>query len=130
MKHAFDVLEVVLFFIVIYLGTPTTMILGWRRWWKAKPRTAMLPVLSLIGLLFGSASLLLAVSSVFYSTMIGGFPYYDPLLLKIYRWGFLLSLSGIIFALAGIWKPSPSRWFAPACSVGMLVFWFAMAMGE
>jgi hypothetical protein len=44
-------------------------------------------VLSLIGFTLASASGLLAVSSVLYAHAIGGFPFYDPRLLRIYRWG-------------------------------------------
>src|SRR5438105_912834 len=99
MKQSLDVLAVILFFTVIYVGTPVSMILGWRQWWKLKQRPTVLPSLSLIGLVFGSASVFLAASSLFYSMIIGGFPYYDPRLLRIYRWGFVLSMSGIVFAI-------------------------------
>ena len=47
---------------------------------------------------------------------VGGVPFYDPLLLRIYRWGALLSLAGTAFALIGVWRPGPLRWHAPACA--------------
>jgi hypothetical protein len=58
------------------------------------------------------------------------FAYYDPLLLRIFRWGGLLSLSGMAFEIRGTWRPNPLRWYAPGCALGMLLFWFAMAIGE
>jgi hypothetical protein len=62
--------------------------------------------------------------------MIGGFPFYDPRLLKIYVCGLLLSLAGILCAIGGVWRAGPVRWHAPACAVGMLLFWFMAAIGE
>lgn len=120
----------VLFAVGVYVGLPALMIWGWARWFRrTQPRT--LPsILSLIGLTLATASGLLAVSSVMYAHAIGGFPFYDPRLLRIYRWGGLLSLSGIVFGIAGVWRPGPVRWLAPVCSLGTLLFWFASAMGE
>jgi hypothetical protein len=50
--------------------------------------------------------------------------------LRFYRWGGLLSLSGLVFGVAGVWRPGQVRWLAPVCSSGTLLFWFASAMGE
>jgi len=89
----------------------------------ARTRTPM-PVIR------GSTGVSAGVSAMLYARAVGGFPFYDPLLLRIYRWGALLSLSGIVFAVIGVWRPSPLRWHAPACAIGTLLFWFAAAMGE
>jgi len=103
---------------------------GWARWFRrTQPRTVP-AILSLIGFTLATASGLLAVSSVLYAHAIGGFPFYDPRLLRVYRWGGLLSLSGLVFGIAGVWRPGPVRWLAPVCSFGTLLFWFASAMGE
>jgi hypothetical protein len=97
----------------------------------ATANSALHPILSRLRTRHGTtASGLLATSSVLYAHAIGGFPFYDPLLLRIYRWGALLSLSGTVFAFIGVWRPGPLRWHAPACAVGTLLFWFAAAMGE
>ena len=87
-------------------------------------------VLSLIGFTFASLSCLLAVSSMLYANVTGGFAYYDPVLMRIYRCGFLLSLAGFGFGVSGIWQSNPLRWHAPACAVGMLIYWFGAAMAE
>lgn len=131
MRHgALESVVVVLFAVGVYVGLPVLIIWGWMRWFKrTQPRT--LPsILSLIGFTLATASGVLAVSSVLYAHAIGGFPFYDSRLLRIYRWGGLLSLSGIVFGIAGLWRPGPVRWLAPVCSVGTLLFWFASAMGE
>jgi hypothetical protein len=114
----------------VYIALPAVITWGWVRWWKrTQPRTPF-SILSLIGFTLATASGLLAISAMLYARAVGGFPFYDPLLLRIYRWGALLSLSGIVFAVIGVWRPSPLRWHAPACAIGTLLFWFAAAMGE
>jgi hypothetical protein len=79
---------------------------------------------------FATGSVVLAVSSIMYAKTIGGFPYYDPLLLSIFRWGLMLSLGAIIFSIAALWRPSALRWAALGCSIVMLLFWFWGAIGE
>jgi len=86
--------------------------------------------MSLIGFAFATASALLAISTEVYAKAIGGFTFYDPTLLRIYRYGALLSLSGIVFSFAGIWRTNALRWFALICSVGTLMYWFMMASSE
>jgi hypothetical protein len=131
MRHGIiESVVVVLFTVGFYVGLPALMIWGWAGWFR-RPQPRTLPsILSLIGLALATASGLLAVSSVMYEHAIGGFPFYDPRLLRIYRWGGLLSLSGIVFGIGGVWRPGPVRWLAPVCSLGTLLFWFASAMGE
>ncbi len=130
MHRVTDLTLLVFFAIGIYLAVPAAMIAGWVRWIRGSQPQTLSSVLSLIGFTLATASGLLAISSVLYAQTIGGFPYYDPSLLRIYRWGVLLSLAAIVFAIVGAWRPSPLRWYAPACAVGMLVFWFMSASGE
>jgi hypothetical protein len=120
----------ILFVVGLYVALPATIVTGWVRWAKRRSLLSVSSVLSLIGFTLATASGLLAVSSLVYAQAIHGFPFYDPLLLRIYGWGAFLSLSGVIFGFAGIWRPSPLRWFAPICASGMFLFWFAMATGE
>jgi hypothetical protein len=130
MHRVAELTVLVLFAIGIYLAVPAAMILGWVRWIRRRQPLTLSSILSLIGFTLASASGLLSISSVLYAQTIGGFPYYDPSLLRIYRWGVLLSLAAIVFAISGAWRPGPLRWYAPTCAAGMLVFWFMSASGE
>jgi hypothetical protein len=82
-----------------------------------------------MGFILATASALLAVLTTGYA-QIHHFPYYDPLLLRIFRWGVLLSLCGIVFGIGGAWRPSPLRWHSPVSGLGMLAFWIMAASGE
>jgi hypothetical protein len=118
------------FVVIAYIVLPAAIVWGWVRWLRrAQPHT-LLSALSLVALGLGSASALLAFSSIIYAHVIGGFPFYDPRLLRIYRWGTLLSLSGLVCGIIGIWRPGPLRWLAPACAVGTFLYWIAMASTE
>lgn len=86
--------------------------------------------LSVLGFILATASALLAVFAAAYSLYIYGFPYYDPRLMKIFGIGFLLSVSGLLFGIAGLWRASSLRWHAPASSLATLAFWIVAAAGE
>jgi hypothetical protein len=106
------------------------LIWGWLRWaTHSQPRT-LYSTLSLIGFALATASGLLAITSMLYAYATGGFRYYDPMLLRIFRWGGLLSIAGIVFAIGGVRKSSALRWHGIGFSVGMLLFWFMSAAGE
>jgi hypothetical protein len=123
----------VVFIILIALGyfaAPVMLIWGWVRWVR-RPKLKTVPsILSLIGFSLATASALLAVSSAGYAQTIHGFRFYDPRLLRIIRWGCLLSIVGIFFGVSGAWRPSSLRWHAPACALGTLAFWIIVAEGE
>jgi len=113
-----------------YLGSPIILIWVWARW-ASQVRLRTVPsILSLTGFTLATASALLAVSSIAYALVIQGFRYYDPLLLRIFRWGILLSLGGIVFGMGGVWRPSSLRWHAPVSGACMLAFWIMAAAGE
>jgi hypothetical protein len=112
------------------IGLAIVFIVGWRRWLRRSSPQGRLSALSLAGFTLGSASVVLAIGSIVYSMAVGGFRYYDPSLLTIYRVGLLLSLVGFVLAFCGVWKRNPLRWHAPALSLGMLLLWFIWASGE
>ncbi len=113
-----------------YLVSPTVLIWGWVRWVK-RPMLRTLPtVLSLTGFSLATASAVLAVTTAAYALLVRSFPFYDPLLMRIYAWGSLLALGGIVLGIAGIWRPNSLRWHAPVSGVCLLVFWIVMASGE
>jgi|SRR5215831_4146547 len=86
-------------------------------------------VLPLVGFSFATASAALAVSSIAYAH-VHHFGLYDPLLLRIFRWGFLLSMTGILFGIGGVWRRSSLRWHAPISGPGTLAFCVLAAEGE
>jgi hypothetical protein len=73
---------------------------------------------------------LLAISAIAYSVVIRGFPYYDPLLMKIFAWGILISLGGFVLSVGGVWRPNSLRWHAPVSAACMATFWIMMASME
>ena len=106
------------------------LIWGWTRWASDRQPRSHQSILALIGFTLASVSALLAISSMLYAYVIGGFRYYDPLLLRIFVCGGLLSVAGIVFAVAGARESSTLRWHAVGFSAGMLLFWFMSALGE
>jgi hypothetical protein len=56
--------------------------------------------------------------------------FYDPSLMKIMRWGLMLSLAGFLFAVGGAWRKSSLRWHAPVCAFGTFAFWILAAERE
>ncbi len=122
----------IIFGILIIIGclvTPVALIRGWTGWARQPMQRSVPAIPSLAGFVFATASAVLAGSSVAYA-QVHHFPFYDPLLLRIFRWGGLLSLMGILFGIGGAWRPGPSRWQAPVCGLGMLAFWLLAAEGE
>ena len=113
-----------------YVVSPVMLIWGWARWKASQPKVKTVPaILSLIGFILGTLSGVLAVSSAGYA-QIHHFEYYDPLLLRIFRLGLLLSLAAILFGISGVWRQSSLRWHSPICGLGMLAFWILAASGE
>jgi hypothetical protein len=99
--------------------------------WVSRPdKRDRSTILSFAGFLFATASGLLAILAFAYSIWIGGFPYYDPRLLKIYLCGLGLSLMGITLSGLGTARPNMLRWHALGSSIGMLLFWIVAMEGE
>ena len=121
---------VVILFVAGYVLSPLMLTWGWVRWFRQPKLQTVTAILSLLGFILASASALLAVSAMAYSLIRGGFPYYDPLLMKIFGVGGLLSLGGLIFGLGGVWRASSLRWHAPVSAMATLAFWIAAAIGE
>lgn len=113
-----------------YLLAPIMLIWGWIRWLRKREPVDRPFYLAFIGFILSTASALLAIGSIAYAHSIHGFPYYDPRLLRIYRWGGLLSLGGMILGFTGSSRPNSLRWQAPLAGVVMLAFWIIAAEGE
>jgi hypothetical protein len=85
---------------------------------------------SLAGFVLASVSAALEIGSGTYAQFINGFPFEDPTLLRIYRWGFLSAFLGLIAGLLGVGNKTPLRWKAPSLSTVLLLMWLGQAMGE
>jgi hypothetical protein len=120
-------------FVVILLGGLSAWVLwGWRSWIRHRPQSLSLGVLfSLAGFFLASLSAALEVGSGAYAQFRdGGFPFNDPILLRIYFYGFWLAALGLVFSLVGAANKTPLRFKAPALSVVLLLLWMGQAMGE
>lgn len=118
----------IIFVLGVYVALPTVLVAGWVRWVRRRQIGRTWP--SLAGFSLGTASAVLAIGAMVYARAVGGFPFYDPSLLRIYRWGLLLSLAGLIFGAVGLRWSGPVRWYAPVAAVGTLLFWLGAAAGE
>jgi len=112
-----------------YVVSPPMLIWGWARWLGRPKERSVSSILSFIGFILATAAAVLAVLSVAYA-QVHHFPFYDPLLLRIIRWGALLSLVGFLFGISGVWRASSLRWHTPVCALGTLAFWIVAAEGE
>jgi hypothetical protein len=90
----------------------------------------LISALSMISFFLATCSALLAFGGLSYAHAIGGFPFYDPRLMRLYSWGGRLSLAGIVLGIIGYFRRNTLRWYAPICSVGVFIFWFGAAIGE
>ena len=113
----------------VFIGVPVVLAWGWTRWSRDDTPRTISKILSLVGFSLASLSAALGLGTALYAT-VHHFPFYDPTLMRIYALGTLLSLGGIAFALAGVWRRSPLRWHALLSSIGMLCFWFIAASTE
>lgn len=130
MKTVVQEIALIAFAIVVYAVLPAAIILGWIRWVRRRAQATWLSRLSLPAFGLATVSGIVALISVIYAHAIGGFPYYDPRLLRFYRWGGILADVGLVLGIIECFRRNPLRWYAPLCALGMSVFWVAAAMGE
>ena len=112
-----------------YLVSPVLLICGWAQWVRHPKSRTVASILSLAGFVLATMSALFAIATIVYA-QIHRFPQYDPLLIKVYGTGALLSLCGIVFGIGGIWRPSSLRWYAPTSATATLAFWLLAAASE
>jgi hypothetical protein len=98
----------ILFVLGVYVALPAVLVAGWVRWARRRQIGRTWP--SLTGFSLGTASAALAIGAMVYARAVGGFPFYDPSLLRIYRWGLLRSLAGLVFGVVGLRWSGPVRW--------------------
>ncbi len=112
-----------------YLVTPAALIGGWVRWSRRTDARTPAITASLISFALASSSAALAAFTLILAQF-HHFGFYDPVLMRIYGSGAVLSCLSALIALIGLWRRNSLRWFAPACAVGTLAFWIMAAAGE
>jgi hypothetical protein len=112
-----------------YLVAPVALVGGWIRWIKAPRLWTTWSLLSFVGFSTASLSAILAFFTFLYAHFYP-FPFYDPLLMKIYGLGAVLALLGIVLGIGGIRRQSILRWHALAAALGMFAFWLIAINGE
>jgi hypothetical protein len=130
MKTVIEEIVLIVFAIAVYVVVPAAIIAGWINWVKRRVPESRFSMFSLVAFGLATCSGLLALISLIYAHAIGGFAYYDPQLLRFYRWGAILSDMGVVLGIIGCWRRNPLRWYAPLCALGMSLFWGVAAMGE
>lgn len=108
---------------LIYVGVPIMALWGCIRWYKQRNPGNIVAGLSYAGFWLATASAVLAVSSIAYGQITDGRAYYAPSFLQIIHWGFGISATAVVLALAGLGRRSPLRWHAAVCSLAMLFYW-------
>ena len=115
----------------LLLGLPVLMLVWalWR-WWHTAPliiQPAWRSYVAFIAITLGGISSLLWLVSIVWAGVIGGFAYYDPVVLRFYRWGFFTGVAGFLISFAGKGK---LRW--PACGLSFLMamLWMMAATSE
>jgi Ni/Fe-hydrogenase subunit HybB-like protein len=130
--HGLSNLIVSLFLILaLYGGLLGVIVWGWVRWTRSKePRTTS-SLLSLLGLAFATASVLLAVASIWYGHAIGySFSSPNPWLLSLINWsGTCLAVAATLTAVRGVQRSNPLRWQSLAGALTVLFLWLTAVTG-
>ncbi|MGB7281292.1 MAG: hypothetical protein WBE13_03435 [Candidatus Acidiferrum sp.] len=101
-----------------------------RRWLQASPRIsppAWRSYTAICAFCFAVVSFVLWLVLFVWARVVGGFPYYDPFVLRFYGFGLLTGTMGLVGGLIGKGK---LRW--PACGMSALMafLWLAAASSE
>jgi len=120
----------VLIEIGFYVAVPAGLVWGWIRLLKNRQSQQTILAPSLAAFALGTLSAVLAIGATLVTSYAPGSTGPDPSLLRLYRMGALLSLTGIVLAVVGVLRPGPLRSHAPACAMGTLIFWLVAASGE
>jgi hypothetical protein len=115
---------------LVFASLLAILVWAFQRWWRTPARIGVPAWQSYVAIgAFGLAALsfLLWLILFAWAHAIGGFPFYHPVVMRFYAWGFLTGACGIAMSLAGKGK---LRW--PACGVSALMtfLWIAAATGE
>jgi hypothetical protein len=111
-----------------YLVTPMVLILGWVRWSKQRD-SGGIATLSFVSFASASCSAVLGLVTLGVA-QIHHFGFYDPVLMRNYGCGTVLSCISLLVSFVGLLRRSTLRWYAPVCALSTLAFWIVAAAGE
>ena len=116
--------------IATLLLTPVALGFGWVRTVRRLQQQSIFGWVAIISFLLATVSALLALATFICGQAIGGWPFYDHRLLRLYAWGAAISIVALILGVISCFKRNPLRWVAPLASLGMFLFWFGAAASE
>ena len=120
----------VVYYVCVYLILPFVLVWSWIVWTRSNRTITITVSLGLVGLALATLSVVLALATMAYARFVHPFPFYDPSLMRIYRYGFFGSLAGLILSLGGVWRRSPLQWRSPLCCFLSTIFWIGAAEAE
>jgi hypothetical protein len=116
-------------FILPVLGCLVTMLVGWVQWFQEPRHSGVCPKLSFVGMFLTTATVFGLLAFAIYAVIFGvRFSIHYDLLASIYKFFAPLCVLGFLFGLAGIWRRSPLRWYAPACAFFAACVWLIGAL--
>jgi hypothetical protein len=117
-------------YIISWVAVPVGLAWTIWTWWRSSPKVESPKWRSYLGLtafsLAGISALLFLFLAI-WARVRGGFPFYDPVVLRCYRVGFILGAGGFTLSLLGNGKV---RWPACVISFAMMFMWLVAAAGE
>jgi hypothetical protein len=118
------------FYIISWIAVPVGLTWTIWTWWNSSPRVESPEWRSYLGLgalnLAGISALLFLFLAI-WARVRGGFPFYDPVLLRCYGLGFITGAGGFLLSLPGKGKV---RWPACVISFAMMFIWIMAASSE
>ena len=109
---------------LLWVVIPALLFRSWLLWLRQKnqPSTRSFSF-SWIGLVLASLSSLTAIGGFVFSAVVGP-AYYDPVLMKIFFTGLLISLAALLAGLCGLQGKDSIRWHSVALGSSTVLFWF------
>jgi hypothetical protein len=117
-------------YLISWIAVPVGLACTIWTWWRSSPKVESPKWRSYLGLaafsLAGISALLFPFLAI-WARVRGGFPFYDPVLLRCYGLGFILGAGGFLLSLLGKGKV---RWPACVISFAMMFIWLMASTAE